>query len=46
MEVVEMLELDQVKGGISGWVMVGIAAVVVFLAGVFEGITNPNPCSK
>ena len=39
MEVVEMVELDQVKGGISGWVMVGIAAVVVFLAGVFEGIT-------
>ena len=46
MEVVEMVELDQVKGGISGWVMVGIAAVVVFLAGVFEGITSPNPCNK
>ena len=46
MQVVSNLELAKVKGGVSGWVVVGIAAIVVFLAGVFEGITSPNPCQK
>lgn len=46
MEIVSHLELDRVRGGVSGWVVVGIAAVVVFLAGVLEGITSPNPCQK
>lgn len=46
MQVASNLELDKVKGGASGWVVVGIAAIVVFLAGVFEGITSPNPCQK
>ena len=46
MEIVSHLELDHVRGGGSGWVVVGIAAVVVFLAGVLEGITSPNPCQK
>ena len=46
MQVVSNLELDKVKGGVSCWVVVGIAAIVVFLAGVFEGITSPNPCQK
>jgi hypothetical protein len=45
-EIVSHLELDHVRGGVSGWVVVGIAAVVVFLAGVLEGITSPNPCQK
>lgn len=46
MQVVNNLELDKVKGGVAGWVVVGITAVVVFLAGVFEGITSPNPCQN
>lgn len=46
MKLMSDLELEQVKGGVSGWVLVGIAAVVVFLAGVLEGITSPNPCQK
>ncbi len=46
MRVVENLELAKIKGGVSGWAMVGICAVIVFLAGVFEGITSPNPCGK
>ena len=46
MQSVYYLELDKVRGGVSGWVIVGIAAVVVFLAGVFDGITSPNPCHK
>ena len=46
MKSVDFLELEQVKGGVSGWTMVGISALIVFLAGVFEGITSPNPCNK
>ncbi len=46
MKYVENYELEEVKGGVSGWTMIGISAIVVFLAGVFEGITSPNPCQK
>ena len=46
MQVVSNLELDKLKRRVSGWGVVGIAAIVVFLAGVFEGITSPNPCQK
>lgn len=46
MRAVNHLELDNVKGGVSGWVVIGIAAVIVFLAGVCDGITSPNPCQK
>ena len=46
MKSVDFLELEQVKGGVSGWTMVGICVFIVFLAGVFEGITSPNPCNK
>ncbi len=37
-------EMMQVKGGISVWVGVGIAALAVFLAGLVDGIVHPNPC--
>ena len=46
MQEVSVVELENVKGGVSGWTMIGIAAVIVFLAGVFDGITSPNPCEK
>lgn len=46
MKSVDVLELERVKGGVSGWTIVGICALIVFLAGVFEGITSPNPCNK
>ena len=40
MQRVDVLELEQVKGGVSGWTMVGIAALVVFFAGVLDGISS------
>lgn len=46
MQSVSFNELEDVRGGVSGRTMVGIAAAIVFLAGVFEGITSPNPCQK
>lgn len=46
MRKIDFLELQQVKGGVSGWTIVGIVSAIVFLAGVFEGITSPSPCQK
>ena len=39
-------DLENVIGGFSVWMGIGIAAIVVFLAGVLEGITNPNKCGQ
>lgn len=44
---IEVEELDKIKGGatISIWTGIVIAAVVIFLSGVIEGITNPERCN-
>ena len=37
-------KLDKIKGGMSispVWIGIGIAALVVFLSGVIEGLTKP-----
>lgn len=41
-------ELEQITGGAVNWAVVGIAisAIVVFLSGVIEGITNPGRCDS
>lgn len=39
-------ELDKVVGGGSVWIGVAVAAVIVFLSGVIEGITNPGRCGE
>ena len=46
MEKLNDAELSNVKGGfsLSVWGALGIAALVVFLCGVLEGITNPDKC--
>lgn len=44
MEEVKKRELENITGGFSVWMGVGIAALVVFLSGVLEGITNPDKC--
>ena len=46
MKTLNLTELEQIKGGVFGWTVIGISAIIVFLAGVFEGITNPNPCQR
>ncbi len=45
MKVVKDEKLKQINGGFSAWVGVGIAAAIVFLSGVIEGITNPRRCN-
>lgn len=39
-------ELKKIKGGfaMNGWTFLGIAAAVVFISGIIEGITNPERC--
>lgn len=39
-------ELENVKGGSMNGILTGLAitAVVVFVAGIIEGITNPKEC--
>ena len=40
-------QLEKIKGGtmISVWTGIVIAAVVIFISGIIEGITNPKECS-
>ena len=33
-------------GGISVWAMLGIGALVTFVAGVIDGIVRPLSCSR
>ena len=45
-EKIENDKLEKISGGSVEWLGIGlaIAAVVVFLSGVIEGITNPGRC--
>lgn len=46
MKSISTSELERIKGGASISVITGvvIAAIVVFISGVIEGITNPARC--
>ena len=37
-------ELENIKGGISGWLVAGIISSLVFAVGVFDGIARPFKC--
>lgn len=43
---VEEEKLEKVTGGAVEWLGVGlaVAAIIIFLSGVFEGYTNPGRC--
>ncbi len=38
-------ELKNISGGFSTWMALGIAATVIFISGVINGIVHPNSCS-
>ena len=40
----ELVKLD--GGGLSVWAIIGIAALVVFTIGIFDGYTRPLSCNK
>lgn len=45
-EVVNNNDLKRITGGISALGMIGIAALIIFISGVIEGITNPGRCDN
>lgn len=45
MKALTSKELENVVGGADCLVGVAIAAIVVFLSGVIDGITNPGRCN-
>lgn len=38
-------KLANIKGGISGWGVLGIGALVAFLSGLLDGIARPSRCN-
>lgn len=46
-KIIEEKQLNQIKGGatISVWTGIVVAAIVIFISGVIEGITNPERCN-
>ena len=47
MKKIDNDDLEKIKGGevVSAvWIGIAVAAVVVFISGVIEGITNPEKC--
>lgn len=45
MEILDKERLEKINGG-SVWTGIAVAAIIVFLAGVLEGFTNPGRCNN
>ncbi len=47
MTILENKEMEKVEGGGVSWVGIGlvVTAVVIFLAGFIDGLTNPSKCN-
>ena len=46
MREIELNELKEIKGGVSPWLFVGLAAFFTFAAGVVDGYVRPLACHK
>lgn len=48
MRKIEANDLEKIKGGaaVTVWTGIAIAAIVIFISGVIEGITNPERCNS
>lgn len=44
MKILQEQELKTIKGGISPLALLGIAAIIAFLAGVIDGYVHPKQC--
>lgn len=44
MKKLKIEELKNIKGGVSGWLIAGISAAIVFIAGILDGIARPKKC--
>ena len=45
MKKLENEKLANIKGGISGWGVLGIGALIAFISGVLDGIARPSKCN-
>ncbi len=45
MNILNTTEMEKITGG-NAWICLVVAAVIVFLSGVIEGITNPERCNN
>ena len=39
-------ELEQIRGGVSAWVIVGAVAALIFGIGAVDGYARPKKCRK
>ncbi len=46
-KIIQEEKLERIKGGatISIWAGIAVAAIVIFISGIIEGITNPERCN-
>lgn len=45
MKVLKNEEMERISGGFSAWVALGIAAALVYVSGIIDGIVHPKACS-
>ncbi len=47
MKTLDIQKMQAVEGGAFNWALLGgLAAIITFLAGLFDGYTNPNKCNN
>lgn len=46
MEKIDKKSLERITGGFSAWVALGIAAAVIFVSGIIEGVVHPKSCNN
>ena len=46
MKKIDDKSLERINGGFSAWAAIAIAAGVVYLSGIFNGIVNPKSCEN
>jgi len=46
-EQLSLMELENIKGGTPEYILTGIviSAIIIFISGIIEGITNPKGCN-
>lgn len=47
MKTLDIQKMQAIEGGALNWGLLGgLAAIITFLAGLFDGYTNPSKCNN
>lgn len=47
MKTLDIQRMQEVEGGAINWTLLGgLAGIITFLAGLFDGFTNPSKCNN